>query len=78
MNIQVFLKFPMKIMFISCYFELEPFYRSVMMNGAAPEGTPPRRISDYSKKILARRTSKETLRAGSIVYCIIFMVWVRT
>jgi hypothetical protein len=27
-------------------YELVPLYRSVMMNAAAPKGTPPRRISD--------------------------------
>ncbi len=30
--------------------ELDLFYRSVTMNAAAPEGTPPRRISDIFKK----------------------------
>jgi hypothetical protein len=41
---------PVKIMVIRCYSELEPFCQSVMMNSAAPEGTPPRRIND--EKIL--------------------------
>ena len=33
-------------MFISCYSELEPFYRLGMMNAAVPEGTPPQWIGD--------------------------------
>jgi hypothetical protein len=54
------------------------------MNAAAPEGTPPRRISVY-KHICKHRTAPpclgEALRRGALIELeglMIFMVWVRT
>jgi hypothetical protein len=49
------------------------------MIGAAPEGSPPRRISKKKfKKNPVRRASERPLRRSSIVYITIFMVRERT
>jgi hypothetical protein len=60
-------------MIISCYSELEPFIDKMMMIAAAPEGTPPRRISDYAKNSLFT-VLRRGPESGSIVEEIIFMV----
>lgn len=64
----------MKIVLFRYDTGLLPLFPSGMMNAAAPEGTPPRRlVTKNLKKFPARRASQEALRRESIVKTI-FMV----